>query len=125
MHIEIIDASAMAVITICPPGLRIQEIKDNGVIISLRAHTDAEKMLLRHLLVEFLPYARVKHLSGFTIGPVCSELNQGKWGFTWVAYQVTSPDNDIGHCHRVAGEIVVLIGKVYAKYLKPVASSSE
>jgi hypothetical protein len=123
MHIEIIDASAMAVITICPPGLRIQEIKDGGLIVSLRAHDDAEKKLLRFLLVEFLDHARKRYLPDFTIGPVCSELNEGKWGFNWVAYQITAPKRDVGYCYVVAGEIAVIIGAVYAKYLKPLAET--
>lgn len=125
MHIEIIDASAMAVISICPPGLRIQDIKDEGIIVSLRAHTDAEKKLLRFILVEFLDHARKRHLSGFTIGPICSELNEGKWGFNWVAYQITAPERDAGYCYMVAGEMAVIMGAVYSKYLKPLVSSSD
>ncbi len=122
MYIEIIDASDMAVVTICPLGLRIQDIKDGGVIVSLRAHTDAEKMLLRFILVEFFDHARKTHLPKFTIAPICSELTPGKWGFIWAAYQVTAPEQDIGHCYRVAGEIVTVIGKVYPNYLKPITA---
>lgn len=122
MHIEIIDASDMAVVTICPPGLRLKPIQDDGLIVSFRACFNFEAMLLRFLPIEIGDLARPLVRSRCSWEIVYEILNEGRWGSNWVAYQVRSPTQDLGHCHEMAAEIVSIVGKVYTTYAKPITA---